>query len=197
MLNTNIKHYKLLNELAEKNGIVIFGGSEDLDIPIGELKQAFEIHSNIYNRSVSKLSIHNAINVYDRYVMPLMPETLLLHIGNADLDFFQEDPIAFDLKFHEFISHIRSQNATCRIAIISLKNYENDSKISEMNKHLKYIAESEICEYSDISNKRVWNPKGTKDAISFVYSTGFMHPLKNKRSLYDLVKIFFNCVCAE
>lgn len=197
MLNPNPKHYKLLNELAEKNGIVIFGGSEDLDIPIAELKQAFEICTNIYNRSISTLSIHAAINAYDKYVMPLMPEILLLHIGNADLDFFREDPIAFDLKYREFISHIRSQNKTCRIAIISLKNYENDSTVSEMNKHLKYIAESERCEYSDISNKRVWNPKGTKDAVSFVYSTGFMHPLKNKRSLYNLVKIFFYCPCTE
>ena len=183
--------YKLLNELAEKNGIVIFGGSEDLDIPIGELKQAFSIHSNIYNRSIDNLSILDAINAYDKYIFPLMPETILIHIGNNDLEFFYQDPSAFVQKFRELITHIRLQNAKCRIGIISLKNYDNDTKIAEINKHLKYISESEQCEYGDISSRRVWNPKAIKEAISFVYSTGFIHPLKNRRPFYDLVKIFY------
>lgn len=196
MTNTT-KNYRLLNELAETNGIVIFGGSEDIDIPVGELKQAFSIQSNIYNRSIPHLSILNAINTYDMYVFPLMPETILIHIGNNDLDFFHQDPSAFVQKFRELIAHIRLQNTTCRIGIISLKNYKNDINISEMNKYLKYIAESEHCEYGDISNKRVWNPKGMKETISFVYSTGFVHPLKNRRPFYDLVKIFFFCGCTE
>ena len=190
MVKTKTK-YKSLNELAEKNGIVIFGGSEDLEIPIGELAQAFAINTKIYNRSVEGLSIHNAINIYDECVLPLMPETILIHIGSADLRNFEKDKATFVQKFCELISHIRLHNKTCRIAIISFKNYENDLKISEMNKHLQYIAESEHCEYGDISNKRVWNPKATKDAVSFVYSTGFVHPLRNTRSIYDLVKIFF------
>lgn len=194
-METKMKHYNSLNELAEKNGIVIFGGSEDLDIPIGELRQDFAIDSKIYNRSVDTLSIHNAILLYDTYIVPLMPETILIHIGNADLKTFKNDSITFDQKFRELIAHIRLQNKNCRIAIISLKNYENDINIAEMNKHLKYIAESEHCEYGDISSKRVWNPKNTKDAVSFVYSTGFIHPLKNKRPIYDLIKIFFFYKC--
>lgn len=194
---TQTKKYKFLNQLADKNGIVIFGGSEDLDIPIGELKQAFSIDSNVYNRSIDNLSILNAIPAYDSCVLPLMPETILLHIGKADLEFFYEDSAAFDQKFRELISHIREKNKSCHIGIISLKNHENDSNITKINQHLKYIAESEHCEYSDISNRRVWNPKNTKDAISFVYSTGFIYSLKNPRPLYDLVKIFFFYECAE
>lgn len=191
MTETKLKNYECLNELAEKNGIVIWGGTEDIDIPIGELKQAFSIDSNVYNRSIAELSIHNAIHIYDNYVLPLMPETLIIHIGSADLNNFEKNKTTFVQKFCELISHIRLHNKTCRIAIISFKNYENDLKISEMNKHLQYIAESEHCEYGDISNKRVWNPRVIKDAVSFVYSTGFVHPLRNKRPIYDLVKIFF------
>lgn len=194
MVKTKTK-YKSLNELAEKNGIVIFGGSEDLEIPIGELAQAFAINTKIYNRSVEGLSIYNAINIYDECVLPLMPETILVHIGSTDLKNFEKNKIVFDQKFRELIAYIRLQNKKCRIAIISLKNHENNLKITEMNKHLKYIAESERCEYGDISSKQVWNPKSTKDAVSFVYSTGFIHPLKNKRPIYDLVKIFFSYEC--
>mgnify|MGYP003300079331 CR=1 FL=1 len=193
MFETKIKQYKSLNKLAEKNGIVIFGGNEDLDIPIGELRQAFSIESKMYNRSIDGLSINNAINVYDECISPLVPETILIHIGSADLKNFEKESTIFDQKFRELITHIRLLNKKCRIAIVSLKNYNNDLKIAEINKHLKYIAESEHCEYGDIANKRVWNPKGTLDAVSFVYSTGFVHPLKNKRPIYDLVKIFFFC----
>ena len=90
MFETKIKQYKSLNKLAEKNGIVIFGGNEDLDIPIGELRQAFSIESKMYNRSIDGLSINNAINVYDECISPLVPETILIHIGSADLKNFEK-----------------------------------------------------------------------------------------------------------
>ena len=63
--------------------------------------------------------------------------------------------------------------------------------MNEMNRHLKYLADSEKCEYGDIASKRVWNPKAEMEAVSFVYSIGFVNPLQNKRPLYDLVKILF------
>ena len=72
-----------------------------------------------------------------------------------------------------------------------MRNYNNNIQIEEMNRHLKYIAESEECDYGDISNKKVWNPISTMDISSFVYSIGFVHPLKNKHPFYDLIKIFF------
>ncbi len=102
---------------------------------------------------------------------------------------FAESSAEFDNKYRE--RYIKSQNKKCRIAIVSLKNYDSDSQIEEINKHLKYIADSGRCEYGDIATKKVWNPKATMDAVSFVYSIGFVHPLKNKRPLYDLVNKFF------
>ena len=45
------RKYEHLNRLADPNGIVIFGGSRDLDLPVGELRQAFSLESKIYNRS--------------------------------------------------------------------------------------------------------------------------------------------------
>ena len=191
MLKFEMKKYQALNHLAEQNGIVIFGGTDDKDIPLCELKQAFDLNSNLFNRSVDNLSINQAEEIYDACIANLNPETVLLHIGASDAAFFEENPSAFDQKYRELISHIRSVNHNCNIAIISLKNYEEDANISEINKHLKYIAESERCEYGDISSRRIWNPKETKDVVAFVYSLGFVHPLKHKRPIYDLVKILF------
>lgn len=191
MFENEIKKYQALNELAEQNGIVIIGGTEDKNIPLCELKQAFELNSNLYNRSVDNLSVNDVSKIYDACVAHLNPESVLLHIGNADLKLFEDNSSDFDNKYRELIKHIRTSNPKCNIAIISLKNADDNNNITEINKHLKYIAESERCEYGDISTKRVWNPKQTKDVVSFVYSIGFVHSLKNKRPVYDLVKILF------
>jgi len=37
----------------------------------------------------------------------------------------------------------------------------------------------------------VWNPKQTKEVVSFLYSIGFVRPLKQKRPLQDVAKILF------
>lgn len=191
MREVEIKNYEKLNELAEQGGIVIFGCGADKDIPTGEIRQAFAVEEKIYNRSFENLSVTEAVGIYEKVIAPLAPETVLIHIGEADLVMFAEDPTEFDNKYLELIKVIKAQNKKCRVAVVSLKNYDNDPQIAELNKHLKYIADSEKCEYGDISAKKVWNPKASMDVASFICSIGFVHPLKNKRPLYDLVKMLF------
>ena len=191
MLQNEINKYLALNKIAENNETVIFGGTEDREIPLCELKQAFELNSNFYNRSISELSVKDAVEIYNACIASLKPETIFLHIGDADLEFFTEHPANFDQTYRDLIETVKTSNPKCNIVIVSLKNPEDKADIAEINKHLKYIAESERCEYGDISTRRVWNPRETKDIISFVYSTGFVRPLKNKRPVYDLVKILF------
>lgn len=191
MCEKEMKRYRALNALAEQGGLVIVGGSSDREIPLCELKQAFALDSKLYNRSMTELSLKDAVKYYDTCIETLNPETVFLHIGESDLAFFVEDSAAFDQKYHELIEHIRNRNKKCDIVIVSLKNPDEDAVITEINKHLKYISDSERCEYGDITTKRVWNPKETRDVVSFLYSTGFVRPFKNKRPLYDLVKILF------
>ena len=199
MLENEIRKYQTLNKLADTNGIIIFGGTEDKEIPLCELKQAFEVNAKLYNRSISNLSVNTALTVYDNCVANLKPESVLLHIGVADLDSFSQDSSDFVQKYIDLIRHIKSLDKKCNIAIISLKNPDESADIIEMNKHLKYIAESEQCEFGDISTKRVWNPMETKNVISLVSSLNLFPTLKNKLPLYDLIKILFcsNSPCAE
>lgn len=191
MRELEVRKYHILNDLAEKNGIVVLGSGADKQIPIGELRQAFEINEKIYNRSFENLSVKEAEMVYDQCVSALEPETVLVHIGENDLEFFKENPTKFDTLYRELLQKIKEDDKECRIVVVSLKNYENKPEIAEINKHLQYIAESERCEYADISGKKLWNPRTTKDAVSFVYSLGFVRPLKNKRPTYDLIKLLF------
>lgn len=194
MRETEIKKYTMLNELAEQGGIVIFGCGEDKNIPTCELRQAFSVESKVYNRSFDNISVNDAVNAYEEVVSPLVPETVLLHIGEADRSMFAENSAEFDNKYRKLIEVIRKQNKNCRIAVVSLRNYDNDPLTEEMNKHLRYIADSERCEYGDIAGKKVWNPKAAMDTSSFIYSIGFVRPLRNKRPLYDLIRIIF---CSE
>ena len=191
MREAEIQNYTKLNELAEQGAIVIFGDGKDKDIPTCELRQAFAVESKVYNRSFDNLSVNEAASVYEKIVGPLEPETVLIHLGEADLSTLGVNLTEFDNKYLELIKVIKTQNKKCRIAVISLKNYDNVPQIAELNKHLKYIADSEKCEYGDIATKKVWNPKASMEVASFVYSIGFVHPLKNKRPLYDLVKMLF------
>lgn len=191
MFNMDLQKYKVLNELAEQHGIVVFGGSEDMSVPLGELKQAFDIDSKMYNRSIAGISVKDAIEAYDACVASLSPETVLLHIGSTDLDSFRENPSDFDQNYRDLIAHIRTLNRDCRIAIVSLKNYDNDPTVSDLNTHLKYIADSERCDFGNIAGRRVWNPKGTMDAISFAQSMSFVRPMKYRRPVYDLVRMIF------
>lgn len=191
MSDYELKQYAKLNELAEAGGTVIFGGTADKEIPLCELKQAFSLNENLYNRSVSGLSVKEAASIYESCISALKPECVLLHIGDEDVTLFETDSSAFDQSYRALVQHVKELAPKCTIGIISLKNPEDSSSVAELNKHLKYIAESERCEFEDISVKRVWNPKETKDVVSFVYSTGFVKPLKNHRSIYDLVKILF------
>ena len=191
MREAEIQNYTKLNELAEQGGIVIFGDGKDKDIPTCELRQAFAVESKVYNRSFDNLSVNEAVSVYKKVVSPLEPETVLIHLGEADLSTLGVNLTEFDNKYLELIKVIKTQNKKCRIAVISLKNYDNVPQIAELNKHLKYNADSEKCEYGDIATKKVWNPKASMEVATFVYSIGFVHPLKNKRPLYDLVKMLF------
>ena len=191
MREQEIKKHKTLNSISEQDGIVIFGSKEDIYIPLCELKQAFSIKENCYNRSFENLTISEAFDIYADCVADLSPETILLHIEDVECFKFSADKFTDD--YRKLISQIKKHNKKCRIGIVSAKNYDNNNDITELNKQLKYIADSEKCEFCDISEKRVWNPQQTKEVVSFVYNIGFMYPLKTKRPLNDLVRLLF-CV---
>ncbi|MBQ9806211.1 MAG: SGNH/GDSL hydrolase family protein [Clostridia bacterium] len=191
MFDNEIAKYKSLNHLAESDGIVIFGGNDDVDIPLGELKQAFAINERIYNRSFSSITVAGAATVYTECIAELCPDTVLLHIGEADVSDFNGNEIAFETSYRTLIDTVREKNKGCRIVIISLKNYDNNVAVTEINKLLKAVADSEKCEFEDISAKQAWNAKESSGITAFLYDIGFDRPLNVKHPIYNLVRILF------
>ena len=191
MFDAQIAKYRSLNQLAEADGTVIFGTSSDTNIPLGELKQAFALNDSIYNRSFSDLSVADAARVYGECVAELSPDIVIVHIGGADVSDFGGKETAFEENYRTLIGTIREKNKDCRIVIVSLKNYDNDITVAEINKLLCEIADSEKCEFEDISTKQKWNVKGSSETASFIYDIGFVRPLNIKRPIYNLVRILF------
>lgn len=192
-MEKQISIYDHLNELAQLGGVVILGGEQDRGLPLCELKQAFELKEALYNRSMTGLSVENGAAIYERSVAPLEPEVLFIHIGEADKDLFEQKPSYFDHKLRLLLQHIKAVDASCQIGLISLRP-KGDPIFSSMNKHLSVIAQTEQCEFCDIPEANVWNPRHTKDVLSFVYSTGFVRSLNRKRPMYDLAKLLFGCM---
>ena len=190
-MDSVINTYRSLNSLAATGGFVIFGGEKDRLIPLGELKETFDLPYTFYNRSVPGLCLENAENTYDQCVAALAPQGIYLHIGNADITLFTENAADFNERYCHLVQHIRSLDQKCRIAIVSLKNPDNEPVITELNKHLAVIAQNENCEFCDIAKQQVWNPRQTKEVVSFLYSVGFVRPLMQKRPLQDIAKILF------
>lgn len=184
-----LSNYHMLNELTTGNGIVIMGGTADREIPVSELKQAFSLTENIFNRSLSHLTIADARIAFDGCAAELNPEAMLLHIGDEDLDTFEAK--TFESDYRALISHIRDYAPKCRIAMITVANPDKNDLIAEMNRSIRHIAESERCEFCDI-NAMLWTPKETNELINFIYDTGFESPLTIKRPVYSLVRMLFS-----
>ena len=111
--------------------------------------------------------------------------------SKVHLSLFEKEPSAFDQAYTSLIKHIRNVCKHCSLAIITLRNADNDPLIEQLNKHLAVIAQNEGCELCDIAKQQAWNPRQTKEVVSFLYSMGFVRPLTNKRPVQDVARILF------
>lgn len=189
--DTEIKGYVALNDLTEGGGVVILGGTQDRQLPVTELKEAFHLDMNVYNRSLTELTVADAIETFDRSAAALKPDYVLLHLGRADLARFSVDAAGFDRDYRALIGHIRSVcGKGTAIAVVSLDNPNHSAMVVEMNRRLQLIAESERCEFCDVRSMS-WKPAAARETMDFVREVGFMMPLRIKRPVYDVARIFF------
>lgn len=191
MNELEIKKYQSLNKLANCGGIVLFGSKELFEIPLCELKQAFDINDDLYNRSFKSVSLADAQNIYTECISEIKPDTLFIQLGSDDIDLFANDKDKFISLYRNLVSVIKRSNKKCRIAIVSLKNHNSDKAVAEMNSMLKYIADSEKCEFCDISSKKTCSPAQVKSISSFIHNMGFVQPVQCKRPIYDLSRMIF------
>ena len=191
----NYDFYKFSNSVAKKNSTVIFGAANASSIPATELSQSLGFNFTVYNRSLANLSVRNAKASYFNCAECICPEAVILQLGENDLDLFKSAPEEFDKLYLDFISYLKSTNSQLRIQLVSIENSQRNSAVSDMNRHIKAIADSEKCEFFNVETAKLWNPDATL-AASFMYESGFESPLKIKRPLYDVSKALFSYIYA-
>lgn len=146
------EEYCKLNEFAVKNGIVLFGSTFAKDIPVGELRQAFDLDCNIYNRSFTDVSIFDAEALLIECVESLAPSKILLQLGETDLEGGYRSVPEIIAAYDSLVKSIKKRNRFTDIVIVSVCENSNDIQPSEFNSQLENMAKKNKCKFADISN---------------------------------------------
>ena len=191
------QNYQKLNSMAQKNSVVLFGGSLDKSIPVTEIAQSFDLNFKIYNRSVENLSIRDAKTVYLHCVEPIAPEAVLFHIGENDLELFKKNTADFDKNYLDLIAAAKQCNSKIRIGIVSLENSDSVKIVEDMNRHLKAIADSEKYDFINLNKNTLWNPNATKAVFSFISKMSIEERFNIKKPLADIADILYSYVYSD
>ena len=174
--------------IEKKNAVILLGGAKDMDIPVANLAKDFNFNFPIYNKSEKNLSVSSIMDFYLNRIEASKPEGILIHLGENDTSLFTSDPSSFDNYYLNFIEYLKRANRTCRIAVVSVDNQNNDKTLKLMNAHIKAIAEAEKVSFISLENAKLWNPEATKAASEFAYNMG----LKIRKPLRDVAEILYS-----
>lgn len=176
------------NSREEKNAVILLGNGLDQKIPAQSLGKEFKFNFHIYNKSCEKLSFENVNEYFAQTIAPLAPEGIIIHLGENDINLCVNNSELFDTNYLSLIKQIKDCNKKCRIALISVANPQNNKTVSQVNRHIKAIADSENCSYVNLDNVHLWNPAATKAAVEFAHSMG----LNTRKPLSDVAEILYS-----
>lgn len=193
---TSLNYSNSLDELINKpaspaentDSVILMGGALDKEIPVATLSKEYDFNFDLYNKSAETLTLENSLNYFKENVSPLVPEGMIIHLGENDISFFQKDSAAFDNCYLTLLDEIKAVNKNCRIALLSVNNPEGNKVISLMNAHINAIAQTEKAVFINLENARLWNPESKKAANDFAYSMG----LRIRKPLKDVAEILYS-----
>lgn len=151
LYENELKTYRQLNQVAKQGGVVLLGSTFAKNIPVTELKQDFELDCNLYNRSLTDLSVFDAGDVLKDCVLDLAPDKVLLQLGETDLERGYKSIPEIVAQYENIIGAIRKQNKKCHITIVSICETEPALFPAELNTKLQELAKRTGCQYADIS----------------------------------------------
>ena len=146
------EEYCRLNEFAVRNGVVLFGSTFAKEIPVGELRQAFDLDFNIYNRSFTDVSVFDAEPLLMECAESLAPSKILLQLGETDLERGYRSVPEIIAAYDSLVKSIKKRNRFTDIVIVSVCENSNGIQPSEFNSQLEKLAKKNKCRFADISN---------------------------------------------
>ena len=174
--------------VENKNAVILFGGSLDKNIPVADLSREYNFNFDIYNKSCENITLPIALEYFKKNIAKMIPEGIIIHLGENDISLFQNDSAAFDNYYLTLLDEIKAVNKDCRIALISINNPAGNKKLALMNAHINAIAQTEKAVFINLENAKLWNPEATKAANEFAYAMG----LKIRKPLRDVAEIFYS-----
>lgn len=145
------EEYRRLNEFAVRNGIVLFGSTFAKDIPVGELRQAFDLDCNIYNRSFTDVSVFDAEALLVEYAESLAPASIILQLGETDLERGYKSVNEIISAYDSLVKNIKKRNRFTDIVIASVCENGNSIQPTVFNSQLEEMAKKCKCKFADIS----------------------------------------------
>lgn len=174
--------------VENKNAVILFGGSLDKNIPVADLSREYNFNFDIYNKSCENITLPAALEYFKENIAKMIPEGIIIHLGENDISLFQNDSAAFDNYYLTLLDEIKAVNKDCRIALISINNPAGNKNLALMNAHINAIAQTEKAVFINLENAKLWNPEATKAANEFAYAMG----LKIRKPLRDVSEIFYS-----
>ena len=174
--------------VENKNAVILFGGSLDKNIPVADLSREYNFNFDIYNKSCENITLPAALEYFKENIAKMIPEGMIIHLGENDISLFQNDSAAFDNYYLTLLDEIKAVNKDCRIALISINNPAGNKNLALMNAHINAIAQTEKAVFINLENAKLWNPEATKAANEFAYAMG----LKIRKPLRDVAEIFYS-----
>lgn len=186
--------FRNVSEKTErKNQVILVGGSFDQKIPTNQLAEHFKFNFKLYNKSIENLSLKNAAEYYKTVLTQIKPEGIIFHLGENDVSLYQNDSTAFDKYYLDLLATVKKANKNTRLALVSVRNADNNKVIAEINKHIKAIADSEKCQFVNLDNAGLWNPQALQGAVEFAQCMG----LNTRKPLSDVAEIVYNYALNE
>lgn len=145
-----VSNYSVLNRYAKENSTVIIGSDYMHNIPIAELKQAFEINCDIYNRSLTGLTINESFEVLNDVIESLNPSKMLIQLGEIEVNNSSVEIESLITQLSDLIASV-NKNKSIRIVLVSLANLDCSSKVNKFNTLLEKLARTTHCQFADIN----------------------------------------------
>lgn len=136
--------FHAINDMAIKGEIVIFGSSFTANFPFYELSQSYVMSNAIYNRSISDITIKDAIEVLQQCVIDIKPRKVFLCFGESEPDL--KVAIA---DYKKLIYKLKEKLPNCDIFVLSVKEIDDETK--SFNESLLTLTERENVKFLKIN----------------------------------------------
>lgn len=132
-----------LNGQAKKGGVVFFGSDTFFRTHFKELAEEYGLDECIYNRSISGLTLADAISIAPNVIAGLAPTKLFVNLGELDLRMPEENFV----EQYRWLLYILHQNCDAKLYLVPIQSEE--AAAARLNERLRELADEVGCTFVD------------------------------------------------